>query len=270
MLPAPRPNPMKRHVLCKEPRLKLLEPGEDGAGEYGSLSGYASTFGNADRVGDIILEGAFTGTIDSFLKNGFVAIGHNWRGLPVATPAEAREDGYGLWTRCDFHGTEEAQTARRVCKERIERGKSVGLSIGFDIKEYSPIDPKRPWGAWKIREVELFEYSIVTVPCNPRATVSDAKGALLDGVTFADHLETLLADVEGFITRAGDLREMRGRGFSDDRREQFEGLHAHLLHLADSLQSMTRVPGPDVKSVLQARADFERIRASVLGVPVGA
>lgn len=170
-----------------------------------TLRGAASTTGNMDRTGDVILPGAFKKTLASFLANGFVAVGHDWDGLPVAMPTSAKEVGNQLVCEAKFHSTDEAQDARTVCMERLEAGLSVGLSIGFMIDwnegyAYFPsgkelLDWCKESGydmslfdvkgitAYKgfcraIKNVaELFEFSIVTVPANPNAIASDVKSA---------------------------------------------------------------------------------------------
>jgi HK97 family phage prohead protease len=150
--------------ICEAAEFKLLEDGS------GSFSGYGSTFSNRDRVGDVIAKGAFTKSLTAFVENGCVPVGHQWDELPVATISEAYEDAKGLFIRADFHSTPEAQAARTVVRERLERGKSVGLSIGFEIK-----DSERTKDGRLLTEIELLEVSLVTIPCNPLAQATDAK-----------------------------------------------------------------------------------------------
>src|SRR5690349_3548348 len=113
---------------------KLLTPqfkmSEDGSG---SLKGYASTFANWDSVKERPVKGAFTPHLADFLKDGFIAVGHDWSALPIATPTEAHEDDIGLYLDTSFHSTPMAQAARTVASERIARGKSVKLSIGYEV-----------------------------------------------------------------------------------------------------------------------------------------
>jgi HK97 family phage prohead protease len=145
---------------------KLLEEGS------GGLQGYGSTWDNLDLAGEIVVKGAFSKTLDRFKEAGFIALGHDWAGLPVATIADAHEDGKGLFVQGEFHSTDEAQKARTYVRERLERGKSVGLSIGYSVK-----DSERTKDALLLKELDLFEVSIVTVPCNPLANATAVKGA---------------------------------------------------------------------------------------------
>lgn len=156
--------------LCELSQFKMTDEGA------GSFSGYGSTFKNDDRAGDTLVKGAFQKTLEQFKADGFIAVGHDWAGLPVATIIDAYEDDYGLFIQGEFHTTPEAQSARTVVKERLDRGKSVGLSIGFDVKPGgSKANPST--GGRIFTDVELFEVSIVTVPCNPKAQATEAKSA---------------------------------------------------------------------------------------------
>lgn len=166
------------------------------------LRGAAAVLGNMDYGDDVIFPGAFKTAIPDFLKSGFVAEGHDWYELPIAMPISAEEMGNALMTEAEFHTTDEAQAARTVCMERLARDLTVGLSVGFrcdpngshyfengenlltfakdngyDMKLF---DTKGIMacdcfcrGITKVEE--LFEYSIVTVPMNPMAVVTDAK-----------------------------------------------------------------------------------------------
>src|SRR5690349_14755024 len=90
----------------------------------GRIVGYAATFGNVDEVGDAIMPGAFTKSLGTFLRDGFIALGHDHYNLPIAMPDVAKEDSHGLWIEADFHSTPMAQEARTVVQERIAQGKS--------------------------------------------------------------------------------------------------------------------------------------------------
>lgn len=163
---------MKSRRTTFEPELKLYDEGS------GSFSGYASTFGNLDRANEIVCKGAFAKTLEEFKASGFVAVGHDWGALPVATIKDAREDDRGLFIVAEFHSTPEAQQARTVVKERLERGKSCGLSIGYTVDR----DERGEKGERLLKELTLFEASLVTVPCNPQANATGVKGE-----HFGDH-----------------------------------------------------------------------------------
>ncbi len=189
------------------------------------IEGGAAVIGSMDQGGDVILPGFFgKDVLDTFLHEGFIAVGHDWGDLPVATPEIAEERGAELYTIGEFHSTDRAQDARTVAKERLDRGKTMGLSIGFGIAEdgqktfksgtellthaksilagpqYALMDEPGlkdyvgecrallPGGCAK-----LYEYSIVPAPMHTGATATQVKSA--DGQTEADaSAETPVAD----------------------------------------------------------------------------
>lgn len=98
------------------------------------LEGAGNVTGIMDAGADVVFPGFFAPVLSQYLQDGFMPIGHNWNELPVAMPKTAKEVGNRLMCSFEFHSTDRAQEARTVCKERMERGLSVGLSVGFKVK----------------------------------------------------------------------------------------------------------------------------------------
>lgn len=205
--------------------------------DAGDLQGYASTFANWDDVRERPVKGAFMPHLAAFLKDGFIAIGHDWHGLPVATPREAYEDEHGLFLAADFHTTELAQAARTTVKERLERGKTVKLSIGYQVL----LDEYTQEGRL-LKEIKLFEVSIVTVPANNRADVLSAKRLPLGSQS-----EMVLATVNDFVRRYHDLADLRakeGRVFSSTNRQRITDAVAGLREHANQLELLLHETAP--------------------------
>lgn len=137
----------------------------------GSFTGYASLWGIKDSQGDIVVKGAYTRTLNQFVERGFIAWGHNWD-EPVATIREAREDAKGLFLDAEFHSDPASQTARTRTLERVERGKFMGLSIGYAVAEGGS---ERTKDARLLTDLTLYETSLVTVPALAPAGVTSAK-----------------------------------------------------------------------------------------------
>src|SRR5690349_18102520 len=87
------------------------------AGGMGTLEGYASTWEPFDRVGEKPVRGAFAASLPAFVQEGFLAYGHDWKALPVATVKEAYEDHHGLYFVADFHSIPFAQDVRKTIQE---------------------------------------------------------------------------------------------------------------------------------------------------------
>lgn len=178
-----------------------------GAMEGNTIRGIASVAGVLDSYDDVIMPGALSESVlAEFRASGFVADSHDWRSM-VAMPTVAEVRGVELYTEAEFHSTEDAQAVRTKCAERIERGLSVGLSIGFMMapaayKSFTSGDALLKWAeatgysladldtetirackrrCQAITEISrLIEYSVVAIPANPASWATEVKTA--DGI----------------------------------------------------------------------------------------
>lgn len=221
------------------------------------IEGAASVVGNIDRYGDVIMPGAFAQCLGAFKARGFVPTDHSWEMDDiVAMPIECMESGSQLTLKAEFHSDPNSQAVRTKCMERIQRGLSVGLSIGFSIPpqgrmwfetgakllawageqgyDLSLLSPElQGYGECFAIPVikELYEVSIVPVPANTEATITIAKSlsdkAQLEGLTLSDHLDTVLAAVQDASDRANALdatRKSEGRKGLVARQDQIKAL----------------------------------------------
>lgn len=265
------------HKMCSAPDLKFF----GSADNAGTMEGYLSAFGNKDRGGEIVVPGAFKDGMDEFLKNGFIALNHNWDALPIATVADASEDAMGLRFKADFHSTPAAQEARTVAQERISRGKSVSTSIGYRVIKSEPTD-----SALLLHALELYEGSMVNVPMNQLPTIGSVKGfgsdglddelwSLPDGLKFTDQLEAVLAAVTSTLVRAKGIQDMRlkeGRVLSSANVSRMRDMSANLTEHANTLAAMCdqATPAPKALPAIDAArvelARFLREQSRQLGV----
>lgn len=160
--------------------------------EDGTFEGYAAVFGNKDRGGDVIEPGAFRRTIGH--KGGALPVlwQHN-TDEPIGVGLEMREDDRGLWIKAKLALT----TVRgREAYDLLKMGAIKGLSIGYRVVKDAIEE-----GARRLKEIELYEYSVVTIPMNPLAEIAAVKaGRKLsaksrESITAAiSTLQALLAD----------------------------------------------------------------------------
>lgn len=248
------------YKIASSHKLKMLD--DDGVGEF---SAYASTFGNFDDVGERPVRGAFASHLDSFLRDGFIAFGHAWHALPIATPVEAKEDDYGLFIKAAFHSTPEAQAVRTMMSERLARGKSVKTSIGYEVLADEYNEQGR-----LLKDIKLFEVSVVTVPANPLADVIAAKGAAT-ALGFVEHSEAVVSAVEEFTRRAKDRQAFRakeGRVLSDANRKKIASLLDSLTSVQQELGDLLAATEPkaDPETAKQLYLDYQRTLAVLNGV----
>jgi HK97 family phage prohead protease len=129
------------------------------------IKGSASTNG-LDRAGDIIEAEAWTkGGLDNFKNNPVILFNHDYN-QPIgrATGVEVSKDGLELSARIS--------KASGHIKDLIKDGVLGAFSVGFRVKD---ADYMTETDGYRIKDAELFEVSVVSVPCNQGATFSIAK-----------------------------------------------------------------------------------------------
>lgn len=230
---------------------------------FGSFSGYASTWDNWDSVNERPARGAFKASLQDFIGDGFIALHHAWETLPIATVKEAFEDDHGLFLTADFHSTDEAQRARTVLNERLARGKSAKLSIGYEVLRDSYVND--PPGGRVLEEIKLYEVSLVTVPANDRAAVLSAKGQRM---TLEDHANEVLVLSGAFRDRMKDIRELlakEGRPMSAARRARLQSQREALAAILEDIDALLAETEPKPKADPNAgKADPAVVRALLL------
>lgn len=135
--------------------------------ETGVFSGYAAVYGNVDTGGDVIEPGAFTKTIAEGWERVKILALHNDCWLPIGRPLELREDSNGLFIKAKISDT----SMGRDIKVLLMDGVLNELSIGYDpiVFEYDES------GIRHLREIKLWEVSVVTWAMNPEAVITDYK-----------------------------------------------------------------------------------------------
>lgn len=141
--------------------------------EDGVISGYASVFGNVDSYGDIVVKGAFSKFLEKMAETGKVIpvfYGHNLEDpkANIGRVTELREDEHGLFftAKLDLSG----ETYGRVVYEQLKDGRLDSLSFG-----YSVIEASNTKDGYELRELELYEISVVPIPANSEAMITEVK-----------------------------------------------------------------------------------------------
>lgn len=132
--------------------------------EYFYFEGYASTFGNIDNGGDIVVKGAFTGSLTQRLPK--MVYQHDLKD-PIGVYTYAYEDKKGLYVKGKM------PLANSKCKDvsaLIKCGAIDSMSIGFTVDDYNIKDGKR-----YLTKLNLWEVSPVTIPMNSEALITSFK-----------------------------------------------------------------------------------------------
>ena len=141
---------------------KTLGENEDGGID---IKGSAST--NAlDRAGDIIEADAWTkGGLENFKQNPILLFNHDYnKPIGKATGLQVTKNGLEITGRIS--------KAAGEIKDLVKDGVLGAFSVGFRVKD---ADYMTETDGYKIKDAELFEVSVVSVPCNQGATFSVAK-----------------------------------------------------------------------------------------------
>ena len=138
--------------------------GEDDDGGL-DIKGSASTDA-LDRAGDMIESAAWAkGGLDNFKNNPVILFNHNYdRPIGRAKEIGVTENGLELTARI-------SKSAGEI-KDLIKDGVLGAFSVGFKVKDADYISET---DGYKIKDAELFEVSVVSVPCNQTAVFSLAK-----------------------------------------------------------------------------------------------
>lgn len=128
------------------------------------IEGYASTV-DRDRQGDVIPMKAWNEGLSNYLKNPIILAYHNHQ-MPIGKMVEHKVTDQGLWVRAQI-----PQEVGDVYK-LIKKGILSAFSVGFRVKD---ADYDSASESFLIKELELHEISVVSVPANQNTLFSLAK-----------------------------------------------------------------------------------------------
>ncbi|MCB1711336.1 MAG: HK97 family phage prohead protease [Candidatus Riesia sp.] len=176
-------------LLAKERKEIVYDFKLEGADlEKREIYGYAATW-DLDEVDDIIEKGAFARSIKMRgpRDDGRSKIKILWQHdavNPIGKPIEMVEDHKGLYIRMKISQTRQGDEALIL----VNDGVVDKMSIGFDVIQSEPRDNKS--NIRRIKEVKLYEVSLVTFPANEEASILGLKAAEREKAL--DHLRATL------------------------------------------------------------------------------
>jgi HK97 family phage prohead protease len=152
------------------------------ADDAGTISGYFSTYDRIpDSYGDVIAKGAFTETIRKRKESGHpfpLCWNHDLNQIIGSIdPDDIEDTDKGPLMKASFFNTQLAQEKREIVKS----GVVYQFSFAYDVLEAGPVELENGVKAYELKKLELFEVSIVPVPANPRAEMTDIKSELATG-----------------------------------------------------------------------------------------
>src|SRR5574341_266595 len=166
------------------------------------FEGHGAVFGNVDLGGDVILPGAFKRTLAEHKANGSLPAMF-WMHDQTRVPGkwlDIGEDDNGLPVKGQLAPTDLGKEVHTLLKMEAVSGLSIG---------YRPIPGQVEYddGVRILKEVELFEVSIVAIPMNPKAQIAHVKSRL------SARGEYIPTDKEFAELKRDAERYLRSRGF---------------------------------------------------------
>lgn len=153
--------------------------------ESGKFAGYASVFDVVDNQRDVVLRGAFMQSISRRVGEIKLLWQHN-QAEPIGVFEVMFEDERGLYVE----GRLLLQVERaREAYALLKSGAVNGLSIGYTPVKYR-MNPDL--GVRELRQVELWEVSLVTFPANDVSRVTVVKGGAQELLAVAGAMEKMI------------------------------------------------------------------------------
>lgn len=200
-------------------------------GEQGTFTGLASVYGNKDLGGDVVEAGAFSKTLAD--KNGEVPIlwQHDTK-EPIGL-GKLIDSSEGLQITGDL-AIDSSPTALKAYG-LMKKGILKGLSIGYDTIRQDVKNNIR-----YLKELKLFEVSIVTFPMNEFAIVNNIKAiedARLELVEFIEQEKQKFQ--APFEEHAAEVRALADRIAALEGKDAPEKFHPS-LECSDRIAQLLR------------------------------
>jgi HK97 family phage prohead protease len=224
------------------------------AGDSWSVSGYVATFGNVDLGGDVVMRGAFDETLADGHKVKFL-FAHDMT-KPLGVPNSFKIDDKGLFGTFKISKTQLGEDVHTLLKD----GAIDSFSMGYftEDAEYDDV------GTRLLKKVELVEASVVSLPMNPKAVVTNVKadqpfGALLKQA--ADALGLGLTEAEALWAR----RLQEGREPAESHIEAVKALLAAVEAAGLTLPTLLAPKQAKASGDIRSRLELARARARHAG-----
>lgn len=194
--------------------------------EAGKISGYFSTYDRIpDSYGDIVAPGAFTETIQKRKESGHpfpLCWNHDLDQIIGAVyPEDIEDTEKGPLMTGAFFDTPLAQEKRALVKS----GVVYQFSFAYDVLEAGPAELDNDVKANELKKLDLFEISIVPIPANQRAEVTEIKAGRRNSKKDADAIReaiTLLQGVLGELEEADDPEDGKDKAKANGAPEELE------------------------------------------------
>lgn len=213
--------------------------------DNGGISGYFSTYDREpDSYGDIVAPGAFTDTIKARVESGHpfpLCWNHDLNQIiGFVDPKNIAETETGPLFSASFFDIPLAQEKR----ELVKSGVVYQFSFAYDVLEAGEVELEDGRKANELRKLDLFEISIVPIPANQNAVMTDIKAGKRNSKKDADAIReaiTLLQGVLGELEETDDDIDGKDEAKANAAAEEPEQSNPKKAQLLEYINSFTEV-----------------------------
>lgn len=173
--------------------------------ETGAITGYFSTYDREpDSYGDVIAPGAFTETIKARKESGHpfpLCWNHDLNKIiGTVDPDKIEDTEKGPLMTASFFNTQLSQEKREIVKS----GAVYQFSFAYDVLESAPVELEGGVKANELRKLDLFEISIVPIPANQNAVVTDVKAGRRNRKSDEDTIKQIISLAQSLLDEVND------------------------------------------------------------------
>jgi len=223
------------------------------------VSGYFASFNNVDSDGDMIMQGAFTKSLQehgvgtqSNRKISHLAFHDVTR--PVGNLVVLNEDEKGLYFESEMGTHEDGENALRMYKDGIIKEHSIGFNYIGDKTTFIEVDKSKTdnsivqniGGYWSITEVKLWEGSFVTFGAN-------SETPNLTNIKSQDDLNNVLSDLKSRMETF--IKALRDGNYSQKYNNLFE---VELMQITKQFESLVKFEPFKKESQMNEESESEK------------
>ena len=207
--------------------------------DAGTITGYFSTYDRIpDSYGDVVAPGAFSDTIAARKESGHpfpLCWNHDLNQIIGSVePDDIIDDEHGPLMTARFFDTPLAQEKREIVKS----GVVYQFSFAFDVLDQGPVQLENGTKANELRKLDLFEISVVPIPANPRAEMTDVKSGRRNSKKDADTIRQAIALLESVLEDEVETEQVEDEVEVNEASEEPKQSNIEKARLLEYIKSM--------------------------------
>lgn len=198
--------------------------------DTGAFTGYGSVFGVKDSYSDIVIKGAFTKSLNAWKEKERLPalLWQHKMDEPIGYYTKMVEDDNGLYLEGQLLINDDPLAKR--AHAHMKAKSLSGLSIGYILNDY---DYDKEKSAFILKDIDLWEVSVVTFPANDEARIDNVKSIFESGdIPPPKEIERVLRDVGLSRTQA---KAFMSEGYSSLKQRDASNSEENALNILKSI-----------------------------------